>query len=187
MTSKNNTYDPAQKEKLFTFYDLTTGHVGPMQFFGLEDHLVANTPRGHGAIEGAYLYGSLRVCKDGTVEKYKPEPPPDTQWTSHCWDEQNEYWRAEPSLAAKRLHAAERIGAQIKAAEADQARPLREVLLALNAGRVPPPAASDRLARADKRMAEMRAALKATAEAAADELPLLVAEALAPAAETISP
>jgi hypothetical protein len=50
--------------KTFSFYDTVTGMLIDRRFRGIEEHVAANTPAGHAAIEGTHDHLSQRIDVD---------------------------------------------------------------------------------------------------------------------------
>lgn len=133
--------------RTWSFYDPATGEFIGRTFTGPDTALAINTPRGLVALEGAHDHRIMRVNLDtGALEQWRDPPPPGRhEWDGAAW---------KPTRLEERRTAL----ARIAALEASQARPLREMALALAAGSDDPDAAT-RVAAIDAEIAALRAVL----------------------------
>jgi hypothetical protein len=143
------------------FYDLATGLLSGRAVSGEARMLAANTPPGQGAVEvgvGMRLDPLNRRVNlaTGEIEAYQPAPPADDELRRWAWDAVGERWLSTPTAAALQLQRVRALADAIAEHEAAQARPLREVLLALATGAPPPLAAVQRLQDLEALIATLR-------------------------------
>lgn len=148
------------------FYDETTGLLSGRVLTGPESLLADNTPPGHVAIEvsiGAVLDPRNRRVnlQTGEIEPYRPEPPPDDELRTWAWDDAAERWRPAPTAAALAQQRVRELQLQIDAAELAQARPQRELLLAIADGKAAPAEAVAKLAEIEAAAVALRAEIGA--------------------------
>lgn len=119
-------------------------------------------PDGCAAVEwpgGAALKTRARRVnlKTGEVEPYQPDPPADDELRTWAWDKAAEKWNPEPTETATKLQRVVELQAAIVAREAAQARPLREMLVALSDGKAVPPESASKLVAIEADVAALRA------------------------------
>lgn len=147
--------------KTWSFYK-ADGTLLARRFSGPEGMLAINTPQGCTAIEGVHDYLCRRVnVATGEVEPYQPPKPADDEHQTWAWDAQTERWLATPTVAARRKALTAPLVGQIEAVEAQQARALREAVLALAAGKAPPASAVQRLADIEQAVVPLRLEIQA--------------------------
>lgn len=100
-------------------------------------------------------------AKTGELEPYRPDAPPADELRGWAWDETAERWRPVPTDAARKVQHTEALRFAIAAHEAAQARPLREMLVALADGKAAPAEAAARLAEIDAEIERLRAEMAA--------------------------
>lgn len=110
-----------------------------------------DVPVGCGAVEwpsGDKLdIKSRRVnLKTGEVEAFQPDPPADDELRTWQWDLAAERWQPVPTDSSEKLQRQIELKGAILDREAAQARPLRELLLAISAGKQVPTDAAAKLA-----------------------------------------
>jgi hypothetical protein len=110
---------------MYSFYDETTGDFSGRVFSGSARLVALNTPTGYVAISGRFDRLSQRVdTKTGEVVDYQPPSPGDNyEWNA----DRKRYVLKSEILEQQRKHDAAM--ARIAEAEAEQARPLRELML----------------------------------------------------------
>jgi hypothetical protein len=114
--------------RIWSFYHGQTGVVSPQRFVSGDPSskgLKENTPAGHEAIEAALDHLSQRfdLATKAVVDFQPPAPSAD-----HVWNATSKRWTLNPAARAK-LAARNTALAKIRALEASQARPLRELAL----------------------------------------------------------
>ena len=102
----------------WSFYDIATGLIAPGRIVTSSvAALAANTPPGYAAIAGAFDHLAQRVDPaTGQVVDYQPPAPADDELRTWAWDDATRRWVAQPTLAALKLEARERIKAAREAA-----------------------------------------------------------------------
>jgi hypothetical protein len=140
----------------WSFYDMKTGVLIGRTFTADTDAmLAANTPAGHGAVEGAHDHMSKRVnLKTGKVVDWQPPAPKDDDMQTWAWDAEAKRWVSAPTAKAEALRQREALTAEIVRLEQGQARALRELALATDNGTRG--AALNRLRDIEARAAEIR-------------------------------
>lgn len=107
---------------IFSYYYPDSGFFSGNTFMGPESAAIGNAPPGTVAIPGCHDHLCRRVdLTTGEVVPYQPPPPADTDLVTWAWNTMTERYVAEPTLAAHRLSAWERIKA---ARNADETAPL---------------------------------------------------------------
>lgn len=142
------------------FYDLQSGvFLGEWLIASDPEVVKLSTPAGHDAMPGRYDPLSQRVDiaekppvprpTDGDealepwyppVIDYQPPAPEDTDLLAWTWDEKARRWVSQPTEQALKLARVRELQDAIEAREAAQARPLREMIIALVDGKAAPEA-----------------------------------------------
>lgn len=140
------------------FYDLQSGVFASEWLIASDPEVVKlSTPAGHDAMPGRYDPLSQRVDvaekppvplpTDGDealepwyppVIDYQPPAPEDTDLLAWTWDEKARRWVSHPTEQALKLARVRELQDAIEAREAAQARPLREMIIALVDGKAAP-------------------------------------------------
>lgn len=144
------------------FYDLQTGLFTGRALLS-EGGCVP--PDGCGAIEwpgGEPLNVKARRVDlaSGDVDSWQPDAPPGDEMRTWAWDEAAERWQPVPTQAATKLQRTVELKAAIAAQETAQARPLREMLLALAEGKAAPAQAVAKLSAVEADVAALRVELQ---------------------------
>jgi hypothetical protein len=164
----------------WSFYDPATGVLAPLHSLlpeGVDPQGFA--PPGHKPYAGRLDHRSRRVdvaaappadalaaaAWQPPVVAWQPPAPPDDALQTWAWDEQARRWMPRPTAAALQQQRAAELRDQITVQEAAQARPMREVLIALAAGKQPPAAAVQRLAAIEQAVAPLRLQVQAVSAA----------------------
>lgn len=96
--------------RTWSFYSLSDGVFTGRTFCGSDESLAANTPAGCGALLGHYDALCQRVdTADGSVVSYQPPKPDDDQLQTWSWDAATKRWVSEPTLAAVKRTARQRL------------------------------------------------------------------------------
>lgn len=124
--------------------------------------VVANTPPGCAALEvpAGVSADPRNRCVDlrtGLIKPYQPPRPAGDELSSWEWDADVERWRAVPTQAAVAQLRVRALRAAIAAHETSQARPQRELLLAIAEGKPAPAAAVTKLAEIEAAAVALRA------------------------------
>lgn len=131
-----------------SLYDTATGRLLGVVADLPDDIAAQHAAPGTAWIDGEHDHLAARVdlaALPHQVAPWQPPAPPDTELATHEWDATARRWRALPTLAAHRADALAKLQRLIDAAEADQARPLREIALAAATSSTPAPAAVAKL------------------------------------------
>lgn len=137
------------------FYDLATGVMRTRLFSGDEATARMNAPQDHGMVPAGDLDPlsqrvdvSAKPLEDGSlpVIDYQPPAPEDTELLAWTWDEKARRWVSQPTEAALKLARVRELQDAIEAREAAQARPLREMIIALVDGKAAPEAKAELVA-----------------------------------------
>lgn len=131
--------------KTWTFYDSATGLFQPGCSIGPEGADMSGfAPAGFLPMEGEFDHLSQRVNVEDTEEviDYQPPAPDDDDLRTWDWDTETKRWVATPTVAGRKPAMLGTVEAQMLAIEStEQARPTRELVLALLAATTPPPEA----------------------------------------------
>lgn len=142
----------------WTMYDLATGRLtGRTVLSDMEPAVSA----GFGILplkDGQTLRADVRRVNlsTGEIEPIQPPAPESDELRTWEWDQGAERWTEAPTAEAFKRIAAASLVRQIEAEEVLQSRALREVVLALAAGRAPPPRSLEALSLVDERIAPLR-------------------------------
>lgn len=153
----------------YSVYAADTGMLtGVVHYCHLAD-LAQLLPAGCAAIDGQHDHLSARVdLATRTVVPYQPPAPADDELQTWLWDATAQRWRPVPTLQALRAQRIAPVQAAIDAQEALQARPLREISVALASGQALPPVAVARVAQIDTDIQALRVVRTALATAATE-------------------
>ncbi|MEY5098894.1 MAG: hypothetical protein RJA36_1613 [Pseudomonadota bacterium] len=158
----------------WSFYAPDTGLLSPAKSLlpeGVDP--IGFAPAGHLPIEGRLDHLSCRVDVAAVrpqdqaetwrppVVDYVPPAPPDDELQTWAWDREARRWISSPTRAALQLLQTRELAAAIAEQEAAQARPTREVLMALAAGKPAPTAALQKLAAIEQAVAPLRQQIQA--------------------------
>lgn len=165
--------------KTWRLYDLKTGLFSANALYCSDSQLALNTPDGCAAIEGEFDPLSQRVDltepNEPKVVDYQPPPPADTDQTTFAWDAATRRYVGTPTLAANKAVRVARLKLQIGQLEAAQARPLRELMLAVAASQAPAPGTKASLQAVEDAVLPLRqkvaAVLAAASQAELDAIP----------------
>lgn len=150
----------------WTFANAQTGLFSSRMFTGAAAGLAANTPAGYVAVAGRHNGQAVRLdVVTAQVVPYQPPAPADDALTTWAWDVGRWRWIASPTFAALRDARVLEVQRAIELAEGQQARPLREVSLALSANEAPPAAALAKLAEVQAEIDALRVVRSAMAAA----------------------
>lgn len=152
---------------IYSFY-LPDGSVLPQKFCGTEAQLAEQMPllpAGACALLGSVDHTRYKVALDPDgppvpVPCLPPAPDGDAL-VAYAWDLQAWCWVPYPTLAAAKLEAEAALLATMAALEGTQARPLRDLLLALATGQAAPQTALQALQALEAGMGPLRARLAA--------------------------
>ena len=140
------------------FYRLDTGLLTGGTITAPDAHLADNTPAGCGLVSGVTDWQSQRVnLATGDLVDYQPPAPADDAMRTWAWQAEARRWVAVPTLGALKADRVAEVDAAIQRHEAQQARPLREIVAALATGGEMPAAARARLAAIAKDVADLQA------------------------------
>lgn len=168
----------------WSYYLLATGLFTGDVYRGSQAGALANLPAGCGVAPGKFDYLSQRI--DLTVPwdlnddpppviDYVPAAPPDTELETFRWDARLRRHVGTPTLAANKAVRVARLKLQIGQLEAAQARPLRELVLAVAASQAPAPGTKATLQAVEDAVLPLRqkvaAILAAASQAELDAIP----------------
>lgn len=170
--------------KAWSYYLLATGLFTGDVYRGSQAGALANLPAGCAVAPGAFDYLSQRIDLAVTwdlntdpppVIDYVPEAPADTELMTFRWDARLRRHVGTPTLAANKAARVTRLRLQIGQLEAAQARPLRELMLAVAASQAPAPATKAQLQQVEDAVLPLRqkvaAVLAAASQAELDAIP----------------
>jgi len=151
-------------------YILETGLFTGQFLGGDADFVQANVPAGCGVVDADVDWESQRVdLATGLVVDWQPPKPDDDAQQTWAWQPGLRRWVPTPTLAALAGARIAVVQVAIEAAEADQGRPLRELMLSTAAGQPAPAGAAERVARIEARIAMLRGVRAAMAAAPNEE------------------
>ena len=141
--------------KTWSFYD-AAGTIVALGFTGTDDQLVANTPAGVTAIEGAFN-GTWQRVQNGVVVSFSPIAPADTVYVTWAWSDSLKRWIGTRTVAGIKADKVAMLIRQIATLEDGQIRLLRELLIVVTTGLVPTVTQITALKAADAAVVALRA------------------------------
>lgn len=155
--------------KTWSFYHPDSGVFEPCTVSAPEGaDLSSFAPGGHVQLEGEYDHLSQRYDVGDTeaVIDYQPPAPEDDELRTWSWDANIKRWVATLTVAGRKPPMLGTVEAQMLAIETtEQARPTRELVLALLAATTPPTEAVEALEAVEAELTALRAK-RAAVEAA---------------------